>query len=61
MAEPLVSEPYLVEVEIAIGKLKKYKSLGTDQVPAKLIKVGGETLCSETHRLIHSIWNKDPC
>jgi hypothetical protein len=24
-----------------------------------LIKVGGETLCSETHKLIHSIWNKE--
>jgi hypothetical protein len=33
-AEPLVPEPSLVEVEIAIGKLKSYKSLGTDQVLA---------------------------
>jgi hypothetical protein len=31
MAEPLVPEPSLVEVEIAIGKLKSYKSPGTDQ------------------------------
>jgi hypothetical protein len=30
MAEPLVLEPSLVEVEIAIGKLKSYKSPGTD-------------------------------
>jgi hypothetical protein len=29
-AEPLVPEPSLVEVEIAIGKLKSYKSPGTD-------------------------------
>jgi hypothetical protein len=29
-AEPLVAEPSLVEVEIAIGKLKSYKSPGTD-------------------------------
>jgi hypothetical protein len=28
-AEPLVPEPSLVEVEIAIGKLKNYKSWGT--------------------------------
>jgi len=34
------------------------KSLGTDQVPARLIKAGGETLCFEIHKLIHSIWNK---
>jgi hypothetical protein len=33
-AEPLSPEPSLVEVEIAIGKLKSYKSPGTDQIPA---------------------------
>jgi hypothetical protein len=32
-AEPLVPEPSLVEVEIAIGKLKSYKSPSTDQIP----------------------------
>jgi hypothetical protein len=30
MAEPLIPEPSLVEVEIAIGKLKSYKSPGID-------------------------------
>jgi hypothetical protein len=34
-AEPLVPEPSLVEVEIAIGILKRYKSPGTDQIPAE--------------------------
>jgi hypothetical protein len=58
-SEPLVPEPSLVEVEIAVGKLKRYKSPGTDQILAELIKAGGETLCSEIHRLIHSIWNKE--
>jgi hypothetical protein len=57
--EPLVPEPSLVEVEIAIGKLKSYKSPGTDQIPAELIKAGGETLCSDIHKLICSIWNKE--
>jgi hypothetical protein len=33
-------------VEIAIGKLRSYKSLGTDQILAGLIKAGGEMLCS---------------
>jgi hypothetical protein len=37
MAEPLIPEPSLVKVEIAIGKLKSYKSLGIDQIPAELI------------------------
>jgi hypothetical protein len=30
-------------VEIAIGKLKSYKSRGTDQILAELIKAGGGT------------------
>jgi hypothetical protein len=58
-AEPLVSEPSLVEVEIAIGMLKRRKFLCTDQILADLIKAGGETLCAEIHRLICSIWNKE--
>jgi hypothetical protein len=61
MAEPLVPELSLVEVEIAIGKLKSFKSLGTNQILAELIKAGGETLYSEIHRLICSIWNKEYC
>jgi hypothetical protein len=44
-------------VEIAVGKLKTYKSPGTGKIPAELIKAGGEKLCSEIHRLICSIWN----
>jgi hypothetical protein len=58
-AEPLVPEPSLVEVEIAIGELKMYKSLSTDQIPAELIKGGHETLIPEIHNLIHPIWNKE--
>jgi sorting nexin-29 len=58
-AEPLVPEPSLVEVEIAIGKLKSYESPGIYQIPAELIKAGGETLNSEIHRLSCSTWNKE--
>jgi hypothetical protein len=58
-AEPLVPEPSIVKVQIAIGKLKSYKSPGADQIPAELIKAGGEILNSEIHRLTCSIWNKE--
>jgi hypothetical protein len=34
-------------VEIAIAKLKKYKSPGSDQIAAELIQAGGEILLSE--------------
>jgi hypothetical protein len=58
-AEPLVPEPSLFEVEIAIGKLESYKSPGTDQILAELAKAGSEILHSDIHRLICSIWNKE--
>jgi hypothetical protein len=46
-------------MEIGIGKLKSYKSPGTDNIPAELIKAEGETLYSEIRRLICCIWNKE--
>jgi hypothetical protein len=54
-----VPEPSISEVEVAIGKLKRYKSPGMDQIPAELIQAGGETLRSEIHKLIKLIWNKE--
>jgi hypothetical protein len=36
-AEPLVPEPSASEIEMATGKLKRYKSPGVDQIPAELI------------------------
>jgi hypothetical protein len=37
-AGPLVPCPSRLEVEIAIAKLKKYKSPGSDQIPAEFIQ-----------------------
>jgi hypothetical protein len=45
-------------VEIAIAKLKKLKSPGSDQIPAELIQAGGKILLYVIHKLINSIWNK---
>jgi hypothetical protein len=42
MAEPLVPGPSHLEVEIAIAKLKKYKSPGSEEILAELIQAGGE-------------------
>jgi hypothetical protein len=58
-AEPFVPEPSSSEIEVAIGKLKRYKSPGVDQIPAELLQAGGGTLRSEIHKLIKLIWNKE--
>jgi hypothetical protein len=54
-----VPGPSASKAEAAIGKLKRYKYPGFDQIPAELIQAGGETLCSEIHKLIKLIWNKE--
>jgi hypothetical protein len=59
VAELLVPDPRPSEVEIAIVTLKRYKLPGSDQILAELTQAGGETLWSETHKLINSIWNKE--
>jgi hypothetical protein len=48
-AEPLVPDPSPFEVEIAIENLKRYKSPGSDGIPAELIQAGGEILRSKIH------------
>jgi hypothetical protein len=58
-AEPLVLEPNAFQVEMAIENLKRHKSPGVDQIPAYLFKAERSTFCSETHKLINSIWNKE--
>jgi len=40
--KPLVPEPSAFDVGMAIGKLKRYKSSGIDQIPSELIKQGAE-------------------
>jgi hypothetical protein len=39
-AEPFVPEPSISEAEVAIGKLKRYKLPGADQIPAEMIQAG---------------------
>jgi hypothetical protein len=58
-ADPLVPDPSRLEADIAIAKLKKYKSSGSDQILPELIQAGGKMLLSAIHKLINSIWNKE--
>jgi len=55
-AERLTLEPSAFEVQLAIKKLIRHKSPGTDQVPAELIKAGGRTIRYEIYKLTISIW-----
>jgi hypothetical protein len=45
--------------EVMIGKLKRHKAPGIDQILAKLIRAGAETFRSEVHKVIYSTWNKE--
>jgi hypothetical protein len=58
-AELLVPGYSLIEVQIAIAKLTKYKSPGSDQILAELAEAEGEILVSVIHKLSNSIWNKE--
>jgi hypothetical protein len=58
-AEQLVPDPSPFEVEIAISKLKRCKSLSSDEIAAELIQAEVEILRSKIHKLIKSIWNKE--
>jgi hypothetical protein len=58
-AEPFVPEPSATEAEVAVMKLKRYKSPGSDQIPAELIQAG-ETYCTlEINKLSMVVWNKE--
>jgi len=52
--EPLLPEPTVFHVELAIEKLKSHKSPDIVQIPAELIKAGGSTIGIEIQKLISS-------
>jgi len=47
-----VPEPSAFDFEVAVEKLKRHKSSGTDQIAAELIKAGGMTIHSEIRKLV---------
>jgi hypothetical protein len=58
-AKPFVPEPSASEIEVAIGKLKRYKSTGVGQISSELVQAGREMLRLGIHKLIKLIWNKE--
>jgi hypothetical protein len=62
--EILTTEPLVVpglnffEVEIVLAKLRKYKLPSNDQILAKVIQAGGETLLPAMHKIKNFVWNK---
>ena len=54
-----MSELSVLEVEMAIEKLKRHKSPCIEQIQAELMKAEGSTICSVIHKLINSIWSKE--
>jgi len=58
-AETLVPEPSSFEVEMPTERLKTYKLPDADHILEEMIQTVGNTLHSEIHKLINSIWNKE--
>ena len=48
--------PTYGEVEKAIKSMKTRKAEGPDEIPAELLKLGGETVTAAMHRLITHVW-----
>ena len=58
-AESFSPELTLLEVEIAIETLKKYKSRGIDKLPAELMQDKGNSQLTEIYKLVLAIWKKE--
>jgi len=57
--EPLVPGLSEFEYEMGIENLKRHKLPGIDEIPAELIKTGKRTICCQSHKPTHNIWNKE--
>jgi len=51
-------EPEILEIEIeaAVKKLRKGKSVGLDEIPAEALKAGGKTVIKAMKKIIDDIW-----
>ena len=60
-AEPPVPEPSDLEVDLAIVKLKRHKSPGTDRIPAELIKQARRTIHWRSTNLLNLLGIRRNC
>jgi len=55
----IVAAPTMGEVSAAISSLKNNKASGPDNIPAELLKMGGEELSKVMYGLVNRIWNME--
>jgi hypothetical protein len=57
--EPLLPESNYLECDVAVGNLKKIKSLGTAKILATVIQARGKATGCGTHKVINSFSSKE--
>jgi sorting nexin-29 len=55
----LIDPPSVMEVEVAISRLKNNKAPGVDNLPAELFKTGCAALVYKLHTLIGHVWSEE--
>jgi len=48
--------PSVEEIEKALKSMKPGKAVGPDKIPAEMLRIGGETVARELHRIIECVW-----
>jgi len=48
--------PSVEEIEKALKSLRPGKAVGPDKIPADMLRIGGETVARELHRIIECVW-----
>lgn len=54
-----IESPELDEIRKVIGQMKNNKASGVDQVPAEMLKYGGDRVIQEVHNIITEVWQEE--